>query len=265
MGKYSEFVYGSRRYGVIVSEITRPVGRRTYPDYGAYDSTIISPDIDIAELGARLATPRFRREGRVLVFADFSPNLDGIEPNAPGGGVQIIRSGNYAFIGEASLLFYGVPGNTPFIDRTIPITDSLRIGLECAIYNAISTNMVTLEIQYYLIDRLVKTAVRVKGDNGEIQFLDSAGVWQTLTSGLVPLQATNRWIDLKLVSDANSLPVRYARFIVNNTVYQMVPEGYVLAPTTELGINTQVKAESTDGINDFAVYIDSVIVTTNED
>jgi hypothetical protein len=265
MAKYSEFQYGNRRYGVIISEISKPVGRRTYPDYGTYDSTIISPDIDLAELGARQGTPRFRREGRVLVYADFSPSLDGIETNVPGGGIQIIRSANYAFIGEASLLFFGVPGNTPFIDRTTPITDSLRIGLECAIYNAVEFNMITLEIQYYLIDRLTKTAVRVKGDTGTIEFLNNAGAWQNVIGGVVPLQATNRWIDLKLVADANSLPVRYARFMVNNTIYEMNPEGYSLAPTIELGINTQIKAESADGINDFAVYVDTVIVTTNED
>lgn len=265
MGKYSEFVYGSRRYGVIVSETTRPVGRRTYPDYGAYDSTIITPDIDLAELGARLGTPRFRREGRVLVWADFSPNLDGIEANAPGGGVQIIRSANFAFIGEASLLFFGIPGNTPFIDRTVPNTDSLRMGLECSIYNAVGFNMVTLEIQYYLPTNLWKTAIRIRGDTGQIQYLNSLGGWDTLITGVVPLQATNRWISLKMVSDANALPVIYDRFMVNNTIFELAPEGYALAATPELGTNTQIKAESANGINDFAVYIDNVIVTTNED
>lgn len=233
----------------------------TYPDYGAYPSTIVTPEGDLGEIIARLGGPRFRREGRILSYADFSPGLDGWQPT---NAVTIVQRLGVAYVGNASLRFSGAPPNNPYMTKTVPNTQSLRMGLECAINQESSWNLTTLEIQFYTPTAFITYAVRVNAILGKIDYLDSNNTYQQLVTNIDAIKATFRWMNLKLVADANATPPTYVRFSVNNTEYAMGQQPYSQPQSIDQGTKFQIQVQSADGVNNFINWVDAPVITTNE-
>ncbi len=226
----------------------------TYPDHGAYQSSVISPEGDLGEIIARLGGPRFRREGRILSFADCSPGLDGWDLSAGTGYVSYGSS----FVGSAKVTFFGLGSST--ISKHIPNTQSLRMGIDIMVNPRNSNNITFMQIIFYLGTILRWAQISVNHASGLIQYLDGTGAITTLTT--TPLVAdVDTWINLKMVADGDL--GQYVRFIANNTEFPM-SQSLLQVNSNKYGTTFEITATRINPVIDTNIELDAMLITTNE-
>lgn len=239
--------------------------QRTYPDDGATQSTYIAPDIDMAELAARLGSPvTWRRDGRVLSLTNFSPDADGWILSSGGATVEIASS-DYIYSGDASChLFTAVnPPATGNIYKRIPLPTSSRLGLEVMLCEYVATNHKVELTIYRAVNPTTTARARVQIDllNGTISYFDSAGAYQlfyTKASGGFSREMNHNF---KLVADFENNT--YLRMFADDVLTEMpfVLNNFVGAIDTAM-FEIAVVPQAVDGL--INIYIDNAIITSSE-
>lgn len=235
----------------------------TYPDWGAYQSNVISPEGDLGEVIARLGGPRYRREGRILSYADCSPNLDGWKLSTP--GVTIWTEYGNSYVGIASIHAFGPSSASPYVKRWIPMTISRRIGLEFFTYQENTQNsLVYAEIEFLNGTQGYLARFSLNGATGDIYYWNNSGGWTFLTTTNV-IQMINNWYNFKMVADGDASTPVYARMIINNQEIAITQPLWIetLSPAT-YGTAFKVTFVSEDTINNYSQFIDGITITTNE-
>jgi hypothetical protein len=191
------------------------MGFRSYPDFGVVPSGSMAPDIDMAELAARLGSPMtWRRDGRVLSLTDFCPSRNGWVFSDP--VLTAIVASNYAYIGGASVrcksTYVGV-GVT--IYRRMPLASNTRIGLEMMICEEVG---ISHELKFTIGRQISPTEIArgviwVKTLNSTIYYVDSVGNLQLCYTRPMPfIKGINH--NFKLVVDFTTL--KYVRFFADD-------------------------------------------------
>lgn len=237
---------------------------RTYPDFGAAQSGTIAPDIDIAELAARMGSPvTWRRDGRVLSLTNFSPDADGWVLSSGGATVEIASS-DYIYSGDASChLFTTVnPPATGNIYKRIPIPSSARIGLEAMICENVGVDHDVYFTLYRKVDNAnyTKAGVKIEMITGRAYYLNNVGAYVLFyTRPAAYTREMNH--NFKLVVDfANTT---YLRFFTDDVLVEMpyIPQNIVGAldiMVFEINITPHVAGGL---IN---IFVDNTIITCSE-
>lgn len=240
-----------------------PDGQLTYPDYGVYPSQVITPEGDLGEIAAKLAHPRYRREGRILSFADCSPGLDGwqlnhdafIEYSVPGATGPGSASGN------AHIQCTNADAGTTAILKYVPTTLDRRMGFEYML--ALDTNNVEIIFELTYWEALTARIGRIKiiCPTGDVYYQNNAGTYTQFAAHNVFTYIRN-WINVKLVTDYTLN--QYIRFYINNRDYDM---GFALrgeGTLGEYGTFLAIYGYNYTGSGIFRFNIDSLLITTNE-
>lgn len=235
-------------------------GQLTYPDYGVYPSTIITPEGDLGEIIARLGGPRFRREGRILSFADCNPSLDGWIPD---GGPYVYQGYGLGYNGAGYLAFLGLAGTPGSISKILPLTQSLRMGLDIMVNPRSNNNRMILSQVYYKGGRLYWAQIELRFVTGDIYYFGDDGNWHLLINTNL-IQETNAWLNAKLISDADITIPSYVRLIINNTEFAINYPLYNASTPRHSGGEDQLAVYSHDAVNAYNAFVGNIVITTNE-
>ena len=237
---------------------------RTYPDNGVTPSQYIPADIDMGELASRLGSAdRYRREGRIISQADFSPTNDGwwIHPlERP----YCFYSPEYSIIGNASLCTLGGDHlTTNGIEKYLPITSNLTYGL--SFYTKVDTHLEQRTSAVIRMSNGVKNiqgGVRVWWKNGQVFYYDNSGTWYNFFTDL-NLVSLYKWVNIKIIVDFETN--KYLRIFINNVdVLNAQPLMYSLTPVAEYLTHTTIYSISTLAGNTTHNYIDAPVITIHE-
>lgn len=237
--------------------------RTTRPDNGVYPSSVITSDIDLAELAARTSYNRLRRSGRVVYTTDFISNI-GWNLYGSAGYVAEIRS-NYAPSLMSPLTPPGmlrfVPGTTTPFDvyaqANMPDVINNKIGIEVTfMYDDQGTPQVLDYFDIYYNGSGYTGAIRYDlTGSGMLQYLHEA-TWVDFSAQ--PYTFAPHWINLKVVMDITNGFYSYCMF--NR---QIIPMTDHLQPNL-LGYSYIRLYAKEPNTNVWGVFVDSVIVTTDE-
>jgi hypothetical protein len=226
----------------------------TRPDNNVKPSTILSSDIDIAELAARLGTDRLRRNGRVVFYDNF---IDGLAWSMPTVPSILTQAG--------SIKPYTPPGIMAITPTTInPISAYLSLPI-------ISTPKVGYEITFHIDDRhlpnLVDTidfGIEGNGLNFILRYDLSfpkwqlwRGSWGDIAGVIAPINF-NAWHNIKFsVNFDNAL---YMKFYYNRYIFDI---SYGIPPASAQD-NLIFSITATDAGANAGILVDNVIITTDE-
>lgn len=226
--------------------------RRTLPDWGMAASSLVSPDIDTAEIAARLgALNTFRRSGRVL----YQDECDNLARWIVSGAVAVDT--NKAFTGNSSIKF--TPATLASITNNLPMVVSGKYGIE---------------ITFWFTAALDQIRIRkdINFENGRIRraqvTLDMAATGKILVlSGGVEVQLASvgawsgTWNNLKLVTDyPNSV---YSKLYINHRIYDL--SSYVMDDFGPSALDTiALEFRASQAVSVQNLWIDNIIFTTDE-
>jgi hypothetical protein len=240
--------------------------KRTLPDHGITPSEYIPADVDNAELAARLGSiDTFRREGRVLSLADFSPAWSGWEGN---NFLRCYTSPRAAVMGAASMyLTTQAVGDLATITKKVPISASLKMGI--SLYSRF--DFYYLQYLYITIQRVTPllhrfATIRINFSTSDIHYRNNTGAY-TLLINYPDIRNLNNWSNFKLIADYET--DKYLRFYINTfevfSYVNLAPEVYQVA-AADPG-NTfifQITATDTGGATPASQNIDGVIISAHE-
>lgn len=229
----------------------------TRPDNSVYPSTVVSSDVDLAELAARLGSPsRIRRSGRVVLLDNFISSA-GWEISVSGaGGCNIYSEYEHLhpFTPPGMLVMEsGAGGGSSGIKTTYPCVSTSVIGAELVYMWDIGTSMVRFTMQinanlkwYRLWFNNTNRKWNITTDGGEVEIGEDGRLTGWLNLKLVFNQQTGKFISLE----------------VNKTHWDL--NAYT-APSSMLeSYNIELSQYLYTDPNSAGIFIDSFVLTTDE-
>lgn len=238
------------------------MGQLTYPDYGVYQSQVISPEGDLGEIAAKITHPRYRREGRILSFADCSPSMDGwmLDTSCSIEYNTFQYEGTGAVSGNASVLCQDSPPNVASVVKFLPTTLNRRMGLEFMIAFNNTNSRIIMETTYWLNLTAKIGRITFNSANGDVSYQDDTGYHLFTTHP--GLTYVRNWINVKLVTDYDTS--KYIRFYIDNDEYIINQVLRNEATFGEYGSFFGIYGYSWDGILELNYNLDNLLITTNE-
>lgn len=198
----------------------------TSPDYGISGPQIPAPEVDLAEVAARLnSTSRFRRTGRLIHTSPFYIHHNGwiITP----GSTNIVHINDMTLAGPASLKMNKLlAGSSATLYRYLPFIADRIIGNEITFAISVgATGLVLQMVNYINTDRHISN-VMYNPTTGVLSYWSSAGVDVALkTYETFDPQA---WHNLKFTVNIPGDSYRFVefdndRFDLTGTPIQIVP------------------------------------------
>lgn len=235
-------------------------------DWGGYASTsTIHLLQDMGELAARLGSiVTFDRRGNVLFFDDFQTGLSRWSQGTVGAASSIYISLLTGLWGPYSIGFTAGPnaGDLCSLNRYFAYPVPSRIGLELASTLHSDVGNLYLNLAHRNDDETVRFRVRYLGSTDAFQYLDSAGAYQDLATGLGVYTGSDQFHHFKLVVDLTDNT--YVRAIMDNHEYDLADiEGYNVAHGPGVLVGTLISLESS-GAASSVVNLGGVIITQNE-
>lgn len=243
-----------------------PTSRHGLPDHSSTAApSVIYPLLDVGEAAARLGSiVTYDRRGDIVWFDDFEHGLGKWTKVLDGTGARADLSLLYQRHGACSALLCA-GATTPFLSQITTRTycpGLTRCGLEASFSIVDTTGYVTLVLYVFTGTRVCLGGLRWTISDQLHQYLDAAGVWQTLAIDQVAYIGAHAFHTMKLVIDPDS--EEYTRLLIDGIAYEL-PALAVLAAdnTTPPQI---VPAISNYGLTPQTrwVYVDDVILTQNE-
>ena len=236
------------------------------PDYHRLSASAIRyPVTDLGELAARLgALPSSDRRGDVSFLDSFESGLGAWLTSTVGSGSIAALSLLNAKTGRFSALLdpAAVASSSAAIQRRVPLPPATVIGVEFSLQFRSNVERVELTITRFSGSFLANWGLRFDDANDRIEYLNSAGTWTLLVSGVGPLSLVGTWHSLKLVADIDS--AQYVRAIVDETEYSLLAvDAEVAANVTAPSLVIAIFCYGSVG-NGGAVLVDDVIFTENE-
>ena len=223
----------------------------TRPDNSVYPSAILSSDIDIAELAARLGINRLRRSGRVVFYDDFSDGLAWQIPTTP--GIVTVAGGIKPFTPPGMMNILPVTANPTSALFSLPIISTPKVGYE-----------ITYRLDDAWLPGLVDTLdfrVDGNGHNFALRYELATpkwqfwrGVWSDI-SGAAAAINYNAWHNLKFTVNFDT--GKYMKFYYNRNIYD-ISYGAAAASAAD---NLVFSITATDAAARAGVYVDNVIIT----
>ena len=237
--------------------------QRTYPDNGVALSDNIAPDVDLAELAARLGSPMtWRRDGRVLSLTNFSPSMDGWKKDLGDPEIAVWGNEDRIYSGGASLHAWStVAAQDRSICKTIPGIATSRIGLECMFCEETTHHHIlemTVRNRYNALSSW-EGILRIDLQNGLVYYLNSAGAWiLCYTHGRPYLQPD--YHNFKLVVDFTK-----GRYVRAHTDEVQIPLNVPLFTTPIVSDCLYFSLNAGAKLGQFNdCYWDNVIITASE-
>lgn len=237
-----------------------------HPDYGleAAKQTIHAVT-DYGELAAMLGSiATFDRRGDVIFLDDFEENIHKWDRTLEGDGARIGLSSTTARNGGlcCKITTGDTTGDTEQMSRYLSYPVLSKMGLEISM--ALHSFASPVIMQLHTDDGTTWTVggLRYYPNTDTLQYLDSGGVYQTITNTLALYLDVHCFHTFKLVIDL--VNGRYTRAIVGPHAYDL--SAYPLFTGAFLvhnflGINIIAEARR-DGNED--MYVEDVIITQNE-
>ena len=220
---------------------------------------------DLGELAARLGSINtFDRRGDTVWMDGFEEGMFkwSTSVNGTGGAVEIstekARNGGFSCkITTGSTL-----GQYAQIYKYIPAPVVANYGMEFSFTKSDDHSVIMLVFDYYTGAKRYLFQVRYLVASDALQYLDSAGAWQSLSPTLKLMDSTVLFNTLKLV--VAPLEGEYVRALLNNQEFDM--SGVACQQVANFqapSMTLLIRMITTSGGN-VVGYVDDVIVTQNE-
>ncbi len=241
---------------------------RGFWDWGVNPAGVVtSPDTGAAELAARLGSiDKYERGGEVYDLEDFEHGLGRwVQTSVIATGEFLlvgdaVRSGGYAAAIRSSL----GAGREAQLEHYSVTPSRSRLGVEASFGVLSDTSFAELRFATSKPSPVVSYYWGLRSDiqNGTLAYLNSAGNWITLASGINWTAVSVSYNVLKLV--VNPTTGYYVRAIAAGQVFDLSAQlgrsgAGIIWPTTYTRL-----AHPSDGANNNWVYWDDVILTHNE-
>lgn len=223
---------------------------RTTPDYGHVPESITSPNVDNAEVAARLGYNSPRRSGRLVGQADWQTDMDGWIQT----GAGISNYFGWGYTGNSCMLLDDVAIAGTSVIKNFPIIND-QVGVEWifattgGVPSSFGLNIQAYKYQWSLLHDLIAGVWTVL----------SGGVYNNLPGTYISDLANPRWNNLKLVIDLEN--ATYKRLELNN--YEIDLSAYpadIVGPDVAF-MSIEVYQHSHGGQH---LYSDSLFYTCDE-
>lgn len=236
------------------------------PDWwGVERTTTVHLMQDAAELAARLQSEvAYDRRGRVVMIEDFENGYKTWTVAKSGTGADAHITATTSFSGAYSLEIIGGSdgGKYTRVYRWVPTYVLGPIGLSVVFAHSLHVDRFEMHLWVRTGPMLYQGGWRFDHTNLNIDYLDSAGVWQTVDNNKDLVTGPKHWHALKVVLDSST--GKYIRGLVNEDQHDL--STYALrswAAAEPTYIIAEFYAYSEAGFNADA-YIDDVILTVDE-
>lgn len=230
---------------------------KTVPDFGVSTGQLPAPDVDNAELAARVGSVSYlRRTGRVIYYDRFDSQALWTVNNAS-------MDGNIAFIGYQCMALIPIIASTGSIKRTFPAIFSPRYGIEfCCAFNS-GIDELTFTLNKFYPNNLLFGGVKLVFSSGNLQINNGSWVTvgtfnnnNTFAPGAVPI-----WNNIKLIIDFNA--GLYSKVIFNEDEFLLTQSLNASAGGWSYNqLYLEIYALDTAGTA--KAYIDNLILTIDE-
>lgn len=237
-------------------------------DFGAYAKKSTTYGLaDMGELAVRLGSVvSYDRRGDVVWIEKFNNGMTNW--SAAGAAGHVVEESALESLSDGVSLRTVAPnagGFNAIIYRHDELPVNSRLGLECAFLPDGNANDIHL---YFSIVDGINTHIgyiRIRMDDGAIDYQDDATGWKPLLSGFKLKRDGTTWHHAKMVVDYDPLVEGYARFLLDNNEYNMTGIslwnfGAVVSPY----LVTQFNNVYAGGVLLPVVYFDNLILTQNE-
>jgi hypothetical protein len=234
---------------------------RTFPDWGVSPGQLPSPDIDNAELAARLGAPSLRRSGRVILADDFETAGRAYPAWRNSLGTAPTMSGIWSYGGINSMLV-GAAGANNRNERFIPSIKKENIGIEFFITQELGADFI---LEFGLLDMLtggyVVGYLEISSTLERIRYIDDMLVDRILgkTWGH---GVDGYWSNIKMVLDMNQQ--RYLRFSVNDQSFTAGENLYRVGMVVDLERSILMVRMSSEVLSPGRSWVDNMVITINE-
>lgn len=236
------------------------------PDWGVTAGAVTTFQLtDLAEHAVRVGSvDSFDRRGDVLFIDGFEDGLNKWIDDFVGTGAAVAQSNaqarNELYVAR---LTAGSDGNRyAEIQHRQALPSLSPLGVEFSFHR--SATIDNLELRFHVFDgtNRVRFQVRWRDADEDLQYYDSAGVYQTFATGVTLLGALTLFHTAKLVVDPSAQ--EYSRFILGRRAYSLANiAGRVDGAAGGDYSQTFIRNTGRAGVNDI-VDVDDVILTQNE-
>ncbi len=220
---------------------------------------------DLGELAARLGSPiTHDRRGDVVWWDDFEWSLNKWNDQWDGTGGGAAISTARARNGRCSALLTSGSdaGHFAGIQHFNPFPAPSMLGAECSFSLGGEVGAVRWQVNTYNGVEVVAYEVRILPATEVLQYLDSAGSYQDIATGVHLLADATLFHTVKLVVDAAS--GEYVRVVLNEETYPLAAIAAQGTPSSAApAIILTARYEGRAGSNDLC-YVDDAILTQNE-
>jgi hypothetical protein len=236
------------------------------PDWGvtAGSATVYQLN-DMAELAARLGSPiTHDRRGDVVWWDDYEWSFNKWLEDLSGTGAATAISTVTARNGRCSGLLTAGSTASAFASREhngpFPALSVMGFEISFCVPDAFGEFEAAMDL--YDGAEVNNVAIKVDDVNSRLEYLDSAGVYQVLASGVDVAKEEGFFHTLKIVYDLAS--GKYARVILDSETYLMTGvAGLQQASASRPAASLVTRIWGHGGLNDLC-YVDDAILTQNE-
>jgi len=218
-----------------------------------------------ADLAARLGSGViYDQRGRLMAYDDFRNGLGAVYVNVAGGATSASLSPVYSQFGGYSLHCDMDSIVTAMVTLRLftasPFTSTIGI---CATFSAVApAGEFRIRAMRYDGTQRHLAAVRVDFDNDNLDFLNSAGVWETLDDSIPHISGNRYWQSLKVVVNFDT--DEFVRALYLDTEYDLSGEALgVDASAHDPGLDNQIRAVG-DAAQAVDFWIDRYVLTSAE-
>ena len=236
------------------------------PDYGVWaPKYTVTALVDLAELAARLQSPYiFDRRGDVVILDDFEAPALKWAGDLVGVGADAGLTTGRAFGGSRSFWMRSGEAAGDFVEmrRYVFEPESARCGMT-VYFNTQETGL-ALEFGMKLPhgDTIYVGCIRLSDSANAIQYLSSAGTWETVaTLPAIPRKA-HAFFPVKLILDYNLLT--YREFLLGPYSYDLSPFTLLKDTATPVASSHLYIRITSDPTGRRDVWVDNFVFTRNE-
>lgn len=227
--------------------------------------TIFPAAIDLGELAVRLKSiDTFDRGGDVIWLDDFEDGLGKWEIGGNGAGTGVALSTARSRNGAQSILL--TAGSDGLLTATINHRSAFPVlsvfGFEFSFHVIELITNIILDIAIFDGTNQRQFSIRWVESTNTLEYLDSAGVYQTIASNIFFNRGNTLFHTLKLVFDG--LNTEYVRLLQNATTHLLTDiAARTLASAVSPHARITITLTGTSGTNR-DMYVDDTIFTQNE-
>ncbi len=239
--------------------------------YGAEDWSKYRPNVpretlfDLAELAARLGSPvTFDRRGSVMFMDGFEGTLTAWKTTNLFDFNTTLLDQSTAFRGHQCVALFAQAGagNLTSLFKYLPLYAVNRSGLEFHWSHGTGLKHFRMRVAYFAGSNAFLGEIQIDIEDNAINYLDKNNDLQKLADVNISSPSAKQWYAVKLVVDFTEL--EFVRFMLNKTEYSMDGIGLREAPAPLDPAMQALIFMTPDADDDQTVYLDDVIITSDE-